>query len=172
MNDKANTRQVGGDHYASGFQHWDLVRMALGNRYLEGNVTKYVARYPKKGGSQDLRKALHYLDKMIELHAAGEYRETYIARPIDLDKIIDSFCTANDVGLTAKGIIETCACWSSGADLDIARGHLVTLIAEQDAAEAQRQAVKAGAVDTTREQGAREDGEPGRAYLAPDDDRR
>jgi hypothetical protein len=34
--------------------------------FLQGNVIKYVARWKEKGGYDDLRKARHYLDKMIE----------------------------------------------------------------------------------------------------------
>jgi len=36
--------------------------------YLEGNVIKYVTRYKNKGGIEDLRKAQHYLTKLIEVN--------------------------------------------------------------------------------------------------------
>lgn len=35
--------------------------------FLRGNAIKYLARYKDKGGVEDLRKARHYLDKLIEL---------------------------------------------------------------------------------------------------------
>jgi hypothetical protein len=35
--------------------------------YIWGNVIKYMARWEDKGGKQDLEKARHYLDKLIEL---------------------------------------------------------------------------------------------------------
>jgi len=35
--------------------------------YLRGNVIKYIARYPDKGGSIDLEKCKHYLDKLLEV---------------------------------------------------------------------------------------------------------
>jgi hypothetical protein len=35
--------------------------------YLEGNVVKYVSRWKQKGGVDDLRKAMHYLEKLIEV---------------------------------------------------------------------------------------------------------
>lgn len=63
----ANDRQVGGNHYASstGVQHWDWVTVnEMG--YLEGNATKYVSRWRKKNGLQDLEKAIHYVDKLRE----------------------------------------------------------------------------------------------------------
>lgn len=65
----ANNEQVGGEHYRSGFQHWDFVVALLHCRYFEGQVTKYVARWRKKNGVQDLEKALHYTKKLAELFA-------------------------------------------------------------------------------------------------------
>lgn len=68
-----NEHQVAGGHYASSYQHWDYVRLALGDRYLEGCLTKYVYRWRKKNGLQDLLKAQHYYDKILDLHRAGVY---------------------------------------------------------------------------------------------------
>lgn len=34
--------------------------------YIEGNIIKYVCRYNVKNGVEDLKKAKHYLDKLIE----------------------------------------------------------------------------------------------------------
>lgn len=62
----ANTMQVGGDHYAGEYQHWDFVREVLGNNYLLGNATKYISRWRKKNGVEDLHKALHYIAKARE----------------------------------------------------------------------------------------------------------
>ena len=63
----ANQHQVGGSHYAQkAIQPWDyIVTNQLG--YLEGNVVKYVSRWKQKGGVDDLRKAMHYLEKLIEV---------------------------------------------------------------------------------------------------------
>jgi len=65
---KANEQQVGGNHYAClPIQPWDYITAnKLG--YLEGNVVKYVTRHAEKGGLDDLLKASHYLQKLIELH--------------------------------------------------------------------------------------------------------
>ena len=64
----ANARQEGGTHYKQlTIQPWDyIVSNNLG--YLEGNVVKYVTRWQTKGnGVQDLLKARHYLDKLLEV---------------------------------------------------------------------------------------------------------
>lgn len=62
----ANDRQPGGDHYNTPYQHWDFVTDA-GLGYLTGCATKYLARFKKKLGVQDLEKADHYIEKRIEL---------------------------------------------------------------------------------------------------------
>lgn len=66
----ANEVQVGGTHYHKGsIQPWDyIIDQNLG--YLEGNVVKYVSRYKNKNGLEDLKKARHYLDKLIETEEA------------------------------------------------------------------------------------------------------
>lgn len=68
---EANARQVGGDHYKTGGEeHWDMVaRFQLD--YFQGQITKYVMRWKKKNGLQDLKKAQHFLQKYLELVEAG-----------------------------------------------------------------------------------------------------
>ncbi len=66
-----NSRQVGGDHYkGKTVQPWDFIA-ANGLGFFEGNVVKYVTRWKDKGGVQDLHKARHYLDKLIEVAGDG-----------------------------------------------------------------------------------------------------
>ncbi len=63
----ANDEQIGGRHYIDKpFQPWDFI---VGNKmgFLEGNIIKYVSRYKEKNGLEDLIKASHYLDKLIEV---------------------------------------------------------------------------------------------------------
>ena len=52
----ANERQVGGQHYGAEIQHWDFVA-SQGMDYFQGQITKYVTRWKKKNGLQDLEKA-------------------------------------------------------------------------------------------------------------------
>ena len=62
-----NTKQVGGDHYKDNkIQVWDAIH-DWGLGYFSGNVIKYVARHQKKNGIEDLKKARHYLDKLIAM---------------------------------------------------------------------------------------------------------
>ena len=61
--------QVGGSHYKDkAMQPWDIIDAWELNFYA-GNVIKYILRYKHKDGLQDLQKARHYIDKLIEDYA-------------------------------------------------------------------------------------------------------
>lgn len=68
----ANDKQIAGTHYQGTYQHWDFVE-DTGIGYLLGCATKYISRWRKKNGTQDLEKALHYLEKYQEKY---HYRNT------------------------------------------------------------------------------------------------
>lgn len=62
----ANDKQIGGEHYKSCIEPWDAITdWNLG--YLDGSAVKYLSRWHKKGGIQDLEKAIHFLEKLIEV---------------------------------------------------------------------------------------------------------
>lgn len=66
----ANDRQEGGNHYRNkAIQPWDYIA-GNGIGYLEGCAIKYLSRWREKGGVADLRKARHYIDKLIEMEEA------------------------------------------------------------------------------------------------------
>lgn len=72
----ANEEQVGGRHYIEkSIQPWDYI-IANQMGYLEGNIIKYVSRYKEKGGVEDLIKASHYLEKLIEVTLNERISET------------------------------------------------------------------------------------------------
>lgn len=62
-----DTHQVGGNHYTKlAIQPWEVIENnQMG--FFDGNALKYIMRFRAKGGVQDLEKARHYLDKLIEL---------------------------------------------------------------------------------------------------------
>lgn len=64
---KALDTQVGGDHYKNlAIQPVEYIfKNNIG--YFEGCVIKYVTRWKDKGGVQDLLKAKHFLELLIEL---------------------------------------------------------------------------------------------------------
>lgn len=58
--------QVGGNHYKS-FKIQPIEFITINNLgYIVGNIIKYVCRYKLKNGVEDLRKARHYIDLLIE----------------------------------------------------------------------------------------------------------
>lgn len=61
----AMDKQVGGSHYQLPIQPIEYI-LANGLGYCEANVVKYVSRWRNKGGIQDLKKAIHYLEMLIE----------------------------------------------------------------------------------------------------------
>lgn len=62
-----SANNTGPGHYKDKpIQPWDfIVSNNLG--YLEGNVVKYISRWKEKNGVEDLRKAKHYIEKLIEV---------------------------------------------------------------------------------------------------------
>jgi hypothetical protein len=66
---KANDIQVAGDHYNQfTYETWDVI-LDWGLGYLDGNAVKYLSRWRHKGGVDDLKKARHYIDKLIEVES-------------------------------------------------------------------------------------------------------
>jgi len=63
----ALNKQVGGSHYRDkGIQ--PIIYIHANNLgFCEGNVVKYVTRWRDKNGVADLKKAIHYLELLIEL---------------------------------------------------------------------------------------------------------
>lgn len=62
----AKLQQVGGSHYIKyAIQPWDIID-CYGLSFYEGSALKYLLRYRDKNGIEDLRKARHYIDKLIE----------------------------------------------------------------------------------------------------------
>lgn len=63
--------QIGGDHYRSKtIQPWDAMEVWMNKEqfkgFLRGNAIKYLARCDDKGGMEDIKKAGHYIAKILE----------------------------------------------------------------------------------------------------------
>ena len=58
--------QVGGNHYKE--MPIQPIEYIMKNNigFMEGNAIKYISRWRSKGGVEDLKKARHYLDMLIE----------------------------------------------------------------------------------------------------------
>lgn len=69
---KATDVQIGGNHYKK-FKIQPVEFCILnGIGFGEGNVIKYVCRHKFKNGLEDLKKARHYIDLLIQLEYGDE----------------------------------------------------------------------------------------------------
>ena len=59
-------KQIGGTHYKK--MKIQPSKFVIENKLLfpEGSVIKYICRHPYKGGKEDLEKAKHFIDMIIE----------------------------------------------------------------------------------------------------------
>lgn len=66
--------QVGGNHYLKmKIQPWDIID-AIGLDFYEGTAVTYILRWKLKGGIEDLRKAIHTIERRIAIE--GDVDET------------------------------------------------------------------------------------------------
>jgi hypothetical protein len=120
---RANDSQVGGNHYKTKYEHWDLV-IETGMDYLAGQATKYIARWRKKNGLQDLEKARHYVVKLQENGPAVAERNAilsrYNVRPslIVMRLCVDAFVAHNQLSGTEADIVQLLVMWKDPEELD------------------------------------------------------
>jgi hypothetical protein len=62
----AMTKQVGGNHYSA--MKIQPVEFITANDlgFLEGNVVKYICRHHAKNGAEDIKKAIHYCELLLQ----------------------------------------------------------------------------------------------------------
>lgn len=89
-------KQVNGSHYKD--MKIQVVEYCFHNNipFMEGAIIKYVSRWRNKGGIDDLKKAKHFIEMLIEL----EYEQTKTTNPTS--------------GIIPGGVIQT-----SGRVIDI-----------------------------------------------------
>ena len=74
----AYKKQIGGSHYRDlKYQPSEFIN---GNKLLfaEGNAIKYIIRHSRKGGKEDLEKAKHYIDMIIERDYDEQENQSWI----------------------------------------------------------------------------------------------
>lgn len=99
----ANETQVGGDHYKDkAIQPWDYIT-GNGLAYLEGCIVKYISRHREKGGLEDLHKAKHYLDKLIEVEEAKTPKVSWVAESVGKKIVAKRVSKKAPYGLKADG---------------------------------------------------------------------
>ena len=112
--------QVGGDHYKSDYQHWDwAVDVGLGP--LEYGATRYICRHWKKGGVEDLKKAQHFIEKIMLLECSGDYKQykgiSRSKRSVSFIKDMSYFAKENKLPYLEASLCEHLAKWQNSDDL-------------------------------------------------------
>ena len=59
-------KQHGGNHYSNFKIQPSQFINTNDLRFAEGNAIKYICRHPYKGKKEDLQKAIHYIEMIIE----------------------------------------------------------------------------------------------------------
>lgn len=104
--------QIGGDHY-KGVEIQPVEFSEINQlSFCEGNIVKYLIRYPKKNGVEDLNKARHYIQLLEDLTAKSKWGDgagpRYGTLPIPLEKLWESW---PDTHPLAKDIIHIICEW-------------------------------------------------------------
>jgi len=121
-----NSVQIGGDHYVSDYQPWDFNEYnGLGG--LECSIVKYLCRYRAKGSpAKDIGKAVHYVDKLIDLHLKVGRVPKGCASLEDVAK----FSGIQNLGETEDTALLFIARWSCFMDLYQCRAALLRIVEE------------------------------------------
>ena len=65
-------QQEGGSHYRDmKIQPVEFIH-ANGLSYIEGAAIKYICRHRRKNGAEDIRKAIHFLNILLDLEYADD----------------------------------------------------------------------------------------------------
>lgn len=63
--------QHGGEHYKLPIQPIEFINKN-GLNFNEGNAIKYICRHRNKNGAEDIKKAIHYLEFILEFEYGGK----------------------------------------------------------------------------------------------------
>lgn len=109
--------QIGGDHYKRfSYQPVEFITK-LGLGFVQGNIIKYVTRYPEKEGTLSIAKAIHYAEiaKDLKIKVTNIYTDGEMSRFIldnDLEENVAHIVMAavkgywDDVIVKCKEILE------------------------------------------------------------------
>ncbi len=120
--------QVGGTHYGKGYNHWDYAD-AVNVPYLEGCASKYLTRWREKGGIEDLKKSISYLEKRIENWQActGANVGTRIKKTL-----FHMFIDDNNVPREEAEILDLIFHWNRITDIAVAVVRIKDLIRNEE----------------------------------------
>ena len=122
----ANDVQHGGTHYKHGgdYQIWDYIE-DVGLGYLEGNAVKYIGRWRFKNGVEDLRKAQHYIHKLMEIDRDNR---VYNSSSYDMFQKLQQFQKSMQLTDEEAALIWSITRWSCYEDLMMVSTKLKVMI--------------------------------------------
>lgn len=117
---KASEIQVGGSHYKDMPYQISKFIADMGFNFHQGCILKYVCRFDKKNGLEDLKKAYHYtqlIDEDKPIYEARAFFADYVERFISENKLSRDLilnlvlalieCNTNNMRAIINSIIET-----------------------------------------------------------------
>lgn len=123
---QANEHQVGGTHYCdTSVQLWDFV-YDHGIDWLSGNAIKYILRWRKKHGFEDLNKAIHYTEKLLEKIADCNFPVSDSVRSPAPVELIE-FSVANKLSPDEQYAISLLATWKTEEQVMNARTRILQI---------------------------------------------
>ena len=132
----ANDRQVGGQHYKTRYEHWDLAH-DVGMGYFDGCATKYITRWRDKDGIESLRKSVHYTEKLIEIAPAVIERGIWRPSVTVMVSCLHAYSIANNLNKEETAHVTRLATWSKVGDLQVAVQWLRGYVTKQEMKEPQ-----------------------------------
>jgi hypothetical protein len=130
-----NDRGVRGQHYVtqSGIEHWDWV-FTCELDYFCGNASKYIVRWKEKGGVNDLRKALSYVEKLLAIYG-DEVISRRRTRTPGMYRATRQLCAAYDLSSEEAEVIYGLMEWYNYASLQEVAENIRELIPDMGKAQ-------------------------------------
>lgn len=122
--------QVGGTHYAGSYQHWDYCD-DLDVPCLEYGASKYVARWYKKNGVLDLKKAISFIDKRLSTNYDRTHDSLAIQAEGKEDHLVMYF-DACGILPWERAVSRLILCWTDYSDLEYAKTLILAQIKHEE----------------------------------------
>ena len=112
---EALDNQIGGNHYKTSAMQPVELFFPTSLPFMEGCVVKYICRYDKKNGLEDLQKAKHYVEMLMQFRNKNPsiFKSIWWAVTGRINywkhkKIVNKFCTKNNLNQSQRTAIEYC----------------------------------------------------------------
>jgi hypothetical protein len=126
---EANQKQIGGDHYKGRpVEPWDFIE-EHDIPFLEACAIKYLTRWKNKGGLADLDKAVHFMEKVLEIKIEKPERTgpgvlsdlakgTFLQEDLAWRNLsLRDYCTGNGLDTVAQDLVGRIYNWESERQL-------------------------------------------------------